>query len=131
MESGMKKFLIYWLPPILWAGGIFYLSSISGLASDMSVFWDVFWRKLAHATEFGIFNLLLFRALWGHKMKINKAIILSFILAVLYAISDEWHQSFVPNRECRWQDVAQDSLGAAATFFILLFLRYKNILSSR
>jgi len=122
------KFLKYWLPVILWAGGIFYLSSISGLASDMSVFWDVFWRKLAHATEFGILNLLLFRALWGYKMKTSQAIILSFILSVLYAFSDELHQYFVPNRECRLKDVGMDSLGAAAmTAVIYLLNRLKFI----
>ncbi|MBU4142609.1 VanZ family protein [Patescibacteria group bacterium] len=127
----MKKFLNYWLPVILWAGAIFYLSGLSGLASGLPVFWDVFWRKLAHATEFGVLNLLLFRALRGYEVGFKKALWWSLIFTVLYAISDELHQYFVPDRQCRWQDVGQDSLGALAASFILLFVRYKNILSSQ
>jgi len=128
----MKKFLIYWLPPILWAGGIFYLSSISGLSSNMAVFWDVFWRKLFHAAEFGILGLLLWRALYcGQGVNFKKALWWSLLFTVLYAVSDELHQSFVPNRECRWQDVVQDSLGAvfvAGGIFLLYrlgILKYK------
>jgi len=109
----MKRFLIYWLPVILWAGVIFYLSGISGLASNMSIFWDVFWRKLFHAGEFGLLNLLLWRALYcGEKINFKKALLWSLVFTVLYAMSDETHQYFAPNRQARWQDVAQDSLGA-------------------
>ena len=107
----MRRFIFYWLPPLVWAGLIFYLSSISGLNSGLPVFWDVFWRKLAHATEFGILNLLLFRALRGYEVNFKKALLWSLAFTVLYAISDELHQYFVPLRECRWQDMAQDSLG--------------------
>ena len=32
-------------------------------------------------------------------------------LGVLYGVSDEWHQSFVPNRRASAQDVAADGLG--------------------
>ena len=108
----MKKFLIYWLPVILWAGGIFYLSGVPNLNSGLPVFWDVFWRKLAHATEFGVLNLLLFRALFGYGVSFKKALWWSLILTILYAISDELHQYFVPLRQARWQDIGQDSLGA-------------------
>jgi len=130
-NNNIKKFIIYWLPPILWAGGIFYLSGISGLASDMSVFWDVFWRKLFHATEFGILNLLLFRALWGYQMKMDKAIILSFILTALYAVSDEFHQYFVPSRECRLRDMGLDILGAMAAAVIIFLLRRTGFIKQK
>lgn len=109
----MRKIIFYWFPPILWAGFIFYLSGVSGLASNMTVFWDVFWRKLFHAGEFGLLNLLLWRALYyGQSVNFKKALWWSLFFTVLYAISDELHQYFVPLRECRWQDVMQDSLGA-------------------
>lgn len=128
----MKKFLNYWLPVILWAGAIFYLSAVPNLNSGLAVFWDVFWRKLFHAAEFGVLNLLLWRALhYGEAVSFKKALWWSLILTVLYAVSDELHQYFVPDRQCRWQDVGQDSLGAVAASFILLFVRYKNILSSQ
>lgn len=121
------KFIKYWLPPVAWAGVIFYLSGVSGLASDMSVFWDVFWRKLFHAGEFGLMNLLLWRALYygnsraqlGEGVGFRKAFFWSLFLTILYAVSDELHQAFVPLRQCRWQDVAQDSLGVLLTSIAL------------
>lgn len=126
------KFLFYWLPLAVWAGGIAYFSGISGLASDMTVFWDVFYRKLFHAAEFGILNLLLWRALFfGEKQGFKKSLLWSLALTILYAISDEWHQTFVPLREGRWQDVAQDSLGALLTsglvyYSFILISKRKN-----
>jgi len=94
----------------------------------MQVFWDVFYRKLAHAAEFGILNLLLWRALYyGENVSFKKALLWSLLLTVLYAASDEFHQYFVPSRQARWQDVAQDSLGAMAVNFVLLLAKYKNI----
>lgn len=126
----MAKFLKYWLPPILWAGFIFYLSGIAGLNSGMPVFYDVFWRKLAHAAEFGIFNLLLFRAFRGQEFNFKKALVWSFFLSVIYAFSDELHQYFVPDRECRWQDAGIDSLGVLLTsmciYFILLIIKKRD-----
>lgn len=125
----MKKILIYWLPVSLWAGTIAYLSGIAGLSSDMTVFWDVFWRKLFHAAEFGLLNLLLWRALFfSEELNFKKSLLVSLILTVLYAVSDELHQSFVPSRQCRWQDMAQDSLGALFISGLLyLWQRLKNI----
>ncbi|HRY52275.1 MAG TPA: VanZ family protein [Candidatus Portnoybacteria bacterium] len=122
------KILKYWLPVGLWAGTIAYLSGIAGLSSDMTVFWDVFWRKLFHAGEFGLLNLLLWRALFfGDRVNFKKSLWTSFILTVLYAVSDELHQYFVPSRQCRWQDMAQDSLGAIFISGLLyLWQRLKN-----
>lgn len=128
----MKKFLIYWLPPVLWAGAIFYLSGVSGLASNMTVFWDVFWRKLFHAGEFGLLNLLLWRALYyGQGISLKKALWWSLSLTILYAVSDELHQSFVPNRQCRWQDMAQDSLGVMAVGTAVFLLHRLGILKQK
>lgn len=105
---------------------IFWLSAVPNLNSGLPVFWDVFWRKLFHAGEFGLLNLLLWRALYyGEGVNFKKALGWSLILIILYAISDELHQYFVPDRQCRWQDVAQDGLGAIGVSFVLLLVRYK------
>ncbi|MBU1102741.1 VanZ family protein [Patescibacteria group bacterium] len=119
----MIKFIKYWLPVLVWAGFIFYLSSRPGLNSGMEVFWDVFSRKLGHAAVFGFLFLLIFRALrFGHKLDLKKALIWSLILAIGYAFFDEAHQYFVLERQARLKDVGMDSLGiATAACFKALF----------
>ena len=63
-------------------------------------------RKLAHMTEFGILYFLWRRG----GLKIWQAAVVS----LLYAASDEWHQSFVPNRCGCAADVIIDGAGALA-----------------
>lgn len=72
--------------------------------------------------EFGILNFLIFRALRGHEVSFKNALILGFLLAVIYAFSDEAHQYFVAERQAKLFDVGVDSLGAALiSCLILLF----------
>ena len=93
-----------WLPVVAWAALIFALSSISHLSSGLGG-WDLLLRKCAHATEYAILALLLLRA--------TGSLALSWPLAVLYAASDELHQSFVHGRHGSPVDVAIDATGAA------------------
>ncbi len=124
----MARFAKYWSPAILWAIMIFYLSSVPGLNSGLDVFWDVFLRKLAHASEFGILAVLIFFAWRGYEIKFKKALIWSLVLAIVYAALDEIHQSFVPMREARLRDVGVDSLGALfVSALILLAYRFRII----
>lgn len=109
----MKKFLKFWLPIIAWMGVIFTLSSIPDLKTDLKE--DFVLRKIAHISEFAILTFLLFRAIIIDRPKINKAIIYSLIIALFYAFSDEFHQSFVKGRECSFRDVGIDSIGVLIT----------------
>ncbi|MBD0329953.1 MAG: VanZ family protein [Thermoleophilia bacterium] len=92
-----------WLPVVAWAAVIFALSSIPSLGTGLGV-WDVVLRKLAHLTEFAILGALLTRAV---------APLAAFALGVIYAVTDEVHQHFVPGRAGRPVDVAIDALGVA------------------
>lgn len=68
---------------------------------------------ILHGVEYGVFGFLLIRAMvfsFGkHSMPFLFMMALS--LGVLYGVSDEWHQHFVPNRHASAQDVAADGLG--------------------
>jgi VanZ family protein len=72
--------------------------------------------KLLHALEYGILGILLYRALHQTTSAIG-SIILSIMFVVIFGISDEIHQWFVPNRQADSWDLLADTLGA--TFFIL------------
>ena len=93
------------MPPLALMGLIFYLSSRSNLESGLGD-WDMVLRKLGHAGVFGTLALLWWRALGrGGKWW-------AVAITVAYAITDEFHQSFVPNRHGSPVDVLIDSAGA-------------------
>jgi VanZ family protein len=108
-----------WFPVGLWAGVIFYLSSIPHLQSGLGL-WDFVLRKIAHVVEYAVLSLLLSRAFkrtWP-SLDWKKILIWTSVLAVLYAASDEWHQSFVPGRGPSVGDVLIDSCGVLVAILI-------------
>ena len=72
-------------------------------------------RKTAHLTEYAILAMLLARALRGENFSssMRQQFVLVILLCAFYAASDEWHQSFVRNREASVTDVLLDTSGAA------------------
>ncbi len=110
----LRPTVLLWTPVVLWAGVIFALSSIPSLGTGLGT-WDLVLRKLAHATAFGILALLLLRA--------TRAPGVALLLTVLYAISDEVHQTFVRGRAGRPLDVLIDTTGAAAALFGVALVR--------
>jgi VanZ family protein len=105
-------FLRRWLPPFLWMGLIFFLSSREKLPRPASLPADLV-ALGGHFTSYAILALLLFAALSGHGWRFGTRAAVAFTVAVLYGVSDEVHQSFVPGREPSALDVVVDALGAA------------------
>jgi len=71
-------------------------------------------RKLGHWAEYFILASLLasaHKAQWPEQTPFNR-LVSCVVIATLYAISDEWHQSFVPSRSASAVDVAIDAGGA-------------------
>ncbi len=95
-----------------WAGFIFTLSSFPTLPSAQKIWWDFIIKKIAHISEYAIFYYLVLRAL---NPRSPSVFLTSLILCLLYAISDEIHQSFIPGRHARIYDVYFDSLGLTFT----------------
>lgn len=103
------------LPAIFWAGLIFWFSSQSVLPTLSTPWTEFLWKKTAH---FLIFGGLYFWLWWSNiitQTKIKNSASQSslfLILVFLYAISDEFHQSFVAFRHPSPVDVGIDLLGA-------------------
>lgn len=70
-------------------------------------------RKIAHVTEYAVLSLLVSRSLGIDVFSRIKPRILVIVLTALYALSDEFHQSFVPSRGATYTDVMWDTLGAS------------------
>ncbi|MDA7857930.1 VanZ family protein [bacterium] len=118
----MKKIFRYiklWTPPAFWCGLIFYLSSIPNLSTNLGTL-DVILRKLAHIVEYGILAFLIWRAI-VNSISMSRVKIYTWAgsLSILYAISDELHQSFVPTRGPSALDVIIDSIGVLITLWII------------
>jgi VanZ family protein len=122
MAGGLARF---WLPPLAWMGMIFYLSAQSTLPGPPQPWLDTLLKKSAH---FGVYAGLAFwwwralRSVQGtpeKRLSKGTVLALAFILTVLYAASDEFHQSFTPGRHPSLWDVLIDAAGAATALGLL------------
>jgi len=101
-----------WLAVLLWMAMIFALSATPSIATPLEPVYDFILKKLAHLTVYAVLTVLLFGALRLHIRNKGRALVVAAIVAILYACSDEWHQTFVPGREGTFRDVGIDALGA-------------------
>lgn len=93
--------------------------------------WHVFIRKSGHVFGYGLLSILLFRA-WRETLRDRENrrwtvrwSTIAVIATALVASLDEWHQSYLPTRAGRWQDVVLDTCaGIAAQLVLLLYWRW-------
>jgi VanZ family protein len=114
----MKKILSIvprWFPALVLMAVIFAFSSRPGDKLPSFRGWDYFVKKGGHMAGYGLLALSYF-----HFLKYNrKQYWLAWLMAVAYAATDEFHQSFVAGRNASAFDVfIFDGLGA----FIFLWL---------
>lgn len=118
-RGSLRWFLVYHLPTILYAGLVVALSSIPYLKSPSLKFFT--FDKVAHFLEYSVFAFLTFRS-FSHlsgRINANRAFLLSILFLSLFALVDEFHQSFVPGRHADVADLLTDLLGA---FLVISFL---------
>ncbi|MEM7393782.1 MAG: VanZ family protein [Verrucomicrobiota bacterium] len=102
----------FWIPPVAWALVIFALSAMP--PRDKPGFYFPGFDKIAHLGVYGILGFLVFMAFIRETRKTpGAAFVLSILIASLYGLSDEWHQSFVPGREVEAMDWVADTFGGA------------------
>ena len=120
-----------WIPVLVWGAVIFTLSTsafsavntsrvidpmlrwlIPGLSAASVDVVHMLVRKAAHFTEYGILFWLLIRGPMAQRPY------LALMLCVVYALTDEGHQAFVPGRTASLYDVALDSTGALFSHFL-------------
>ena len=111
MPTKLKRFVVYWLPVVLYCL-LIYIQSAHPSPEQIPIF--PFSDKLLHFAAYGILGILFYRAFRTLRIKDNiKALmLLSVISATLYGISDEIHQSFVPFRQAEVADAIADMIGA-------------------
>jgi VanZ family protein len=106
-QKGRKRF---WLAPLLYALVIFSLSAAPGkYVPHLFLFSD----KVFHFLEYLPFGLLVIRAFLKTRSspKVN-SLLLTVLVIIVYALSDEFHQRFVPDRQFDLIDALFDTIGA-------------------
>ena len=103
------------IPPLLLMALIFALSAQPDLNSGLGV-WDTLLRKLAHMAEYGLLWWLWRRALGSTAA--------AAAITLAFAVTDEWHQTFVTGRHGTPVDWAIDAVGVLIA--IALHARYNQ-----
>jgi VanZ family protein len=107
----MKRWILNWVPAIIVMAIIFVASSTSGSDIPSFGYLDFLAKKGGHLLGYALLGAASFRA-WNRSGSLwRSAMLKASILVALYAVSDEWHQSFTPGRNPSFQDVGIDIVG--------------------
>lgn len=79
-------------------------------------------RKLAHFSIYALVGVWIMSFMSTFDMRLYKKWIISMLVGVVYAASDEFHQSFVPGRGPSIVDVGIDSLGVLTGILVVLII---------
>lgn len=79
-------------------------------------------RKMAHFSIYAVIGILLMGLLCTYKIKNKWRIVITIVTGMLYAISDEFHQSFSPGRTPKITDVYIDTLGVFLGVLLILLI---------
>lgn len=143
--STWSRRILRYGPVIGWLSFIFFASTNSFSASNTSrlmrpllywlcpacteiqiVFWHGLLRKAGHFTEYGLLAFLAARALATSSLRELRQhwFSLALLLIAFYALSDEYHQSYVPTRTASLYDSLIDFAGGLTVLLLLLVFRY-------
>lgn len=89
------------------------------------------WDKLAHLLAYGMLAILLARAIFGDTVMAWRQIAFVSILAALYGLTDEFHQSFVAGREAGVDDLIADAIGGFLAVYGLYRFRSRRLVPSK
>ena len=121
----MLRKILFRLPALLIAGFIWFLSSQSILPQPKGILG---WDKLQHLLAF--WTLAIAAGFWVHPAFWRRRPVLSLLLIMLagsaYGAIDEFHQFFVPGRDCNVWDWAADTLGSFLGALTVLLLMIKT-----
>ena len=122
--AARRKTAGLWAPPLVLMVVIFVLSAMPSDGTDRGPL-VLFARKAGHFSEYALLLALWWRALRTTVTTVP-ALALAFAIAVAYAATDEFHQTFVDGRIGTPRDVALDAFGAASASALVLWWRSKH-----
>lgn len=114
----------YWIPPFVWMGIIFFMSSQKSISITSNVVADFITFKTLHIIEYAFLFFLFYRAFHSLKyIQKNSAEIYAFSIAIFYSLTDELHQLFILTRQGRYRDILFDIVGMLIMYGIIKKVR--------
>jgi len=117
----IAQLLNAYAPPMIWAGLIFFLSNQSTLPSATYPLLDYIFKQGAHVFVYAILHFLIWRAIKITTSSTHNQIrllLLPIFLTFIYALTDEFHQSFISGREASVIDIGFDSVGIIISYYL-------------
>jgi VanZ family protein len=111
--KNVKIWLRRWGPSLLMMTLIFTASSTPGTDLPKFGILDLFMKKGGHLGGYALLAAAYLHGLADSRRINRRTLLLAIVLAVLYAVTDEFHQSFTPGRTPSPIDVSIDTVGAA------------------
>ena len=102
-----------WAPVAVWMVLIFVLSAQSSLPTPDEDWLEELTQIAGHFTEYAVLSFLVARATAPGGARAPSKIAIAIVWAAVYALSDEWHRSFVPGRDASLIDWLVDMVGAS------------------
>lgn len=109
MTAALPRPVLRALAPLAMMGAIFYLSAQPFEGPELA-WWEVAIRKLGHVAGYAVLTSLWWWALVG---RADHPLAIAAAISLLYAASDEYHQTFTENRNGSPLDVGIDAIGIA------------------
>ncbi len=122
--ANLPRWLRDGLPLLLWLALIFFMSSQQRLLDIKNGADEKLFYKSAHFLAYAVLTWLWWRALSPRREITWPLLTAALALTVLYGISDEIHQLYVPGRIGRVADVLFDIAGGLA---MILWLRWRHL----
>ncbi len=117
--SKLMRFIYFWGPVLLWMAIIFFFSSRERLAVSDEFTLNFLFFKTLHVIEYGVLFFFSYRATYNLEKNKRMALVYATCITLLYAITDEIHQTFVPSREGTFRDVFIDTVGIVIMYMYI------------
>ena len=109
MTAALPRPVLRALAPLAMMAAIFYFSAQPFEGPELA-WWEVAIRKLGHVAGYAVLTFLWWWALVG---RADHPLAIAAVISLLYAASDEYHQTFTENRNGSPLDVGIDAIGIA------------------
>jgi VanZ family protein len=124
MKIRRENRTVRWAAVVAWMGLIFFLSAQPRLPRVMPPGLPQIQDVIGHFIVYAVLAVLLWWALRGAGGR--RPLLWALAVTVLYSLTDEFHQSFVPNRHPDVFDLATDFAGAVTALLIVLWLSVRR-----